>query len=113
MEKRKYEITYIIRPDIDSATKQKLVSRFDTILTDCGAKIASSKDWQKRRFAYPIDKFTEGTYHIINMETDQPAALEEFDRLSKYDGNILRHMIVKRDYTKEKQADQKDDSDNQ
>ncbi|XIF19367.1 MAG: 30S ribosomal protein S6 [Acetilactobacillus jinshanensis] len=109
MENRKYEITYIIRPDIDSASKDKLVKRFDTILKASGAKIASSKDWQKRRFAYPIDKFTEGTYHIINMETDNPAALEEFDRLAKYDGNILRHMIVKRDYTKEAQDDKKAD----
>ena len=107
MEKRKYEITYIIRPDIDSASKKKLVNRFDTILKACGAKIASSKDWQKRRFAYPIDKYTEGVYHIINMETDQPSALEEFDRLAKYDGNILRHMIVKRDYTKEAKQDDK------
>ncbi|QBP17607.1 30S ribosomal protein S6 [Acetilactobacillus jinshanensis] len=109
MEKRRYEITYIIRPDIDSASKEKLVKRFDTILKASGAKIDSSKDWQKRRFAYPIDKFTEGTYHIINMQTDKPAALEEFDRLAKYDHNILRHMIVKRDYTKEAQDDKKAD----
>ena len=108
MENRKYEITYIIRPDIDDASKKKLVTRFDKILSDCGAKVVSSKDWQKRRFAYPIDKFTEGTYHIIDMITDNEAALEEFDRLSKYDGSILRHMIVKRDFTKEN--DQKDEA---
>ena len=112
MEKRKYEITYIIRPDVDEASKKKLVDRFDKILTANGAKIASSKDWQKRRFAYPINKYTSGTYHIINMETDNPAALEEFDRLSKYDGMILRHMIVKRDYTKEKSEQKSDESDN-
>lgn len=111
MEKRKYEITYIIRPDVSEADKKKLVARFDKILTASGATIASSKDWQKRRFAYPIDKVTSGTYHIINMETDKPAALEEFDRLSKYDGQILRHMIVQRDYSKETDPAKSDHAD--
>ncbi|GLB46237.1 30S ribosomal protein S6 [Philodulcilactobacillus myokoensis] len=96
MEEHKYEVTYIIRPDLNDADKKKLVDRFDKILTDNGAKLIDSKDWQKRRFAYEIGNYNEGIYHVINMTTDQKAALDEFDRLAKYDDNILRHMIVRR-----------------
>ena len=45
METRKYEITYIIRPDIEESAKSELVDRFDKILADNGATIADSKDW--------------------------------------------------------------------
>ena len=97
METRKYEITYIIRPDIEESAKSELVDRFDKILADNGATIADSKDWSTRRFAYPIAKYAEGTYHVVNLTTDSDQALNEFDRLAKFSDDILRHMIVKLD----------------
>ncbi|MCH3921715.1 MULTISPECIES: 30S ribosomal protein S6 [Limosilactobacillus] len=97
METRKYEITYIIRPDIEESAKSELVDRFDKVLTDNGANVAESKDWSTRRFAYPISKYTEGTYHVVTLTTDSDAALNEFDRLAKFNDDILRHMIVKLD----------------
>ncbi|MBS5747496.1 MAG: 30S ribosomal protein S6, partial [Streptococcus sp.] len=36
-------------------------------------------------------------YHIVNVEANDAVALNEFDRLSKINGDILRHMIVKLD----------------
>lgn len=97
METTKYEITYIIRPDLDDATKTALVERFDKIVTDNGAEIISSKDWSKRRFAYEIGGYNEGIYHVVTLNTDNDTPLNEFDRLSKINGDILRHMIVKRE----------------
>ena len=83
METRKYEITYIIRPDIEESAKSELVARFDKILADNGA--------------YPIAKYTEGTYHVVNLTADSDESLNEFDRLAKFSDDILRHMIVKRE----------------
>ena len=40
---RKYEIMYIIRPNIEEEAKKALVERFNTILTDNGAEISRSK----------------------------------------------------------------------
>ncbi len=97
MEEKKYEITYIIRPDIEDSAKNDLVDRFDKIITDNGGKIIDSKDWSKRRFAYEIGGYNEGTYHVINLTTDTDQALNEFDRLSKINDDILRHMIVVRE----------------
>ena len=64
----KYEILYIIRPNIE-----------------------------ERRLAYEIQDFREGLYHIVNVEANDDVALKEFDRLSKINADILRHMIVKTD----------------
>lgn len=97
METTKYEITYIIRPDLDDAAKTALVERFDKILTDNGAELINSKDWSKRRFAYEIGGFNEGIYHVITLNATDDAALNEFDRLAKINDSILRHMIVKRE----------------
>ncbi|MFC6261028.1 30S ribosomal protein S6 [Levilactobacillus fujinensis] len=97
MESTKYEITYIIRPDLDDAAKTALVERFDKLLTDNGAELINSKDWSKRRFAYEIGGFNEGIYHVITLNASDDEALNEFDRLAKINDSILRHMIVKRE----------------
>lgn len=90
----KYEILYIIRPNIEEEAKAALVERFDSILSDNGATIVESKDWEKRRLAYEINDFREGLYHIVTVEAQDAVALNEFDRLSKINTDILRHMIV-------------------
>ncbi|MBU7456141.1 30S ribosomal protein S6 [Leuconostoc fallax] len=92
-----YELTYIVRPDLEADAKKALVERFDGILTTDGATITKSADWATRRFAYEIDGYREGTYHVINFNADNDDAINEFDRLAKISQDILRHMVVKRD----------------
>lgn len=90
-----YEITYIIRPNIDEEAKNTLVERFDAILKDNGSEILESKDWEKRRLAYEINDFREGIYHIVKVSSENANGINEFDRLAKINDDILRHMIVK------------------
>ncbi|WP_409296360.1 30S ribosomal protein S6 [Peribacillus sp. SCS-26] len=90
----KYEIMYIIRPNIEEDSKKALVERFNTILTDNGAELTESKDWGKRRLAYEINDFRDGYYQLIHMSADA-AAVQEFDRLAKISEDIIRHIVVK------------------
>lgn len=91
----KYEILYIIRPDMTDEAKKELVERFDQILKDNGTEVVESKDWAKKRFAYEINDYKEGIYHIVNVEATDAKGINEFDRLAKISRDILRHMIVK------------------
>ena len=96
MENAKYEILYIIRPNIDEEAKTALVERFDAILTDNGAEVLESKLWEKRRLAYEMNGFREGIYHIVKVSSPSSAnAINEFDRLAKINDDIVRHMIVR------------------
>lgn len=92
-----YEILYIIRPDLDETAKNELVERFDSILTDNGAEISESKDWSKRRFAYEIQGYREGIYHLVKLSANDAAAINEFERLARINDDILRHMVVRED----------------
>lgn len=93
----KYEILYIIRPDINDDDKKALVERFDGILTDNGTEIIESKQWAKRRFAYEIKKYKEGIYHLITATADNSKGIDEFHRLATINRDILRFMIVNLD----------------
>ena len=91
---RKYEIMYIIRPSIEDEAKKALVERFNGVLTDNGAEITNVKEWGKRRLAYEINDFRDGFYMILNVMSNAEA-INEFDRLSKINEDIIRHMITK------------------
>jgi small subunit ribosomal protein S6 len=91
---RKYEIMYIIRPNIDDEAKKAVVERFNNILTENGAEITNVKEWGKRRLAYEIKKYRDGIYMIVNVVAE-PKAVQEFDRLAKINDDIIRHIVVK------------------
>ncbi|MBM6616919.1 30S ribosomal protein S6 [Bacillus suaedaesalsae] len=90
---RKYEIMYIIRPNIEEEAQKALVERFNGVLTENGAELANVKEWGKRRLAYEINDFRDGYYMLVNVNA--PAvAVQEFDRLAKINEDIIRHMVV-------------------
>jgi small subunit ribosomal protein S6 len=91
---RKYEVMYIIRPNIEDEAKKALVERFNGILTENGAEIENVKEWGKRRLAYEINDFRDGYYMIVNAKAET-AAVQEFDRLAKISEDIIRHIVIK------------------
>jgi len=84
---KKYEIMYIIRPNIEDEAKK-------AILTDNGAELAEAKEWGKRRLAYEINDFRDGYYQLVKINA-APVAVEEFSRLAKINEDIIRHIVVK------------------
>ncbi len=91
---KKYEVMYIIRPNIEDDAKKALVERFSNVLTDNGAEVTNVKEWGKRRLAYEINDFRDGFYMIVDVNSDA-AAVQEFDRLAKINEDIIRHIVVK------------------
>ncbi|MGP4107818.1 30S ribosomal protein S6 [Virgibacillus sp. L01] len=93
---RKYEIMYIIRPDIEDEAQTALVERFNKVLTDNGAEIEKVDDKGKKRLAYEINDYSDGYYVLINFSSEVDA-INEFDRLAKFSDDIIRHMVIRED----------------
>lgn len=91
----KYEIMFIVSPVIEEAAVKQLVKDLEKALTDNQAKMIKNTDWGLRELAYEIKKQKKGHYFIFNIESDNSAAINEFDRLALLNENILRHMIIK------------------
>ncbi|MDR0139119.1 30S ribosomal protein S6 [Metabacillus idriensis] len=92
----KYEIMYIIRPNIEDEAKKALVERFNTILADNGAEVEETKEWGKRRLAYEINDLRDGYYMLLQVAS-KPEAVQEFDRLAKISEDIMRHMVIRKE----------------
>ncbi|MCD8510950.1 MAG: 30S ribosomal protein S6 [Bacillus sp. (in: Bacteria)] len=91
---RKYEIMYIVRPNLEEAATKEVVERFNKVLTDNGAELENVEEKGKRRLAYEINDFREGYYVLLHVMAPS-AAIDEFNRLIKINENVLRTLVVK------------------
>lgn len=91
----KYEIMFIVRPDMEEAEIKKTAENMKKVLTDAGAKVMEEKAMGQRELAYEIKKFKSGYYYVITLEANDDKAIKEFDRLALISNDIIRHLITK------------------
>lgn len=92
---RKYEIMFIVKPDLEEAAMKQIVKDMQSVLENNNAKVLDLKEMGQRDLAYEINKYKTGYYFLFTIETEDLTATKEFDRLSLINENILRHLIVR------------------
>ncbi len=63
------------------------------MVTDNGGEIVHVDRWGKRKFAYEIEKITEG-YYVVTKIKIAPEALTELNRVMKLNEDLVRYMII-------------------
>jgi len=91
---RKYEIMFIVKPDLEEKTVKDTVKRLEKALTDNKATITLSKELGQKEFAYVIKECKSGFYFLYNIESNTDAAIKEFDRVASIDENVIRHLVL-------------------
>ena len=92
---RKYEIMFIVKPDLEEAQIKKIAEDMKSVLESNKAKVLETKEMGQKDLAYEMNKYKTGYYFLFTIETEGQEATKEFDRLSLINENILRHLIVK------------------
>ncbi|HPZ44320.1 MAG TPA: 30S ribosomal protein S6 [Bacillota bacterium] len=93
---RKYEVIFILRPDLDEEKNTEVIEKFKTLIESHGGEILKLDKWGKRKLAYEVKKFREGLYVLIQMKAESKVATE-LDRVFKITDEVLRHMIIRED----------------
>lgn len=91
---KKYEIMYIVNASLDDAARQEVMNGLHKIITDYQGSIEKVDEWGVKEFAYEINHMNKGYYVVINV-TANNEGIQEFDRLTRINHNIVRYLIVK------------------
>ena len=91
---RKYEIMFIIKPDLEEKAVKDTVKRLEKTLTDNKATITLSKELGQKEFAYAIKGFKSGFSYLYNIDANSDAAIKEFDRIALIEENVIRHLVL-------------------
>jgi small subunit ribosomal protein S6 len=90
---RKYEVMYIIRPEVEQEAVQAIVEKFNGIIGN-GGEVTKQNVMGKRRLAYEINKIRDGIYVLIHFNATSEV-ITELDRVIKITDEIIRYLIVK------------------
>ena len=93
----KYEIMFIVQPNLESEVLKKTVSDLEKIFTNNKATITLSKELGQKELAYEIKKYKSGYYYLYNIEAENDKAIKEFDRIARINENVIRHLIINLD----------------
>ena len=91
----KYEIMFIVKPDVEEETRNTLIENFKNILTNGEGTVDNVNEWGLRDFAYEIKDYAKGYYVVVDTTTT-PANIAEFERLSRINPSVLRHLTIRR-----------------
>jgi small subunit ribosomal protein S6 len=91
---RRYELMLVLRPDVADDRTQAVVDRVTRQISSGGGQIVKVAPWGRRRLAYQIDRYREGSYHIVLFEA--PAAvIGEVERGLLITEEVLRHLVTR------------------
>ena len=91
---RRYELMLVLRPDVPDDRSQAVIDRTTRQITASGGQITKVAPWGRRRLAYPIDRYREGSYHIILFQAPGDA-LAEVEHGLLITEEVLRHLITR------------------
>ena len=90
----KYEVMYIINPNVGEEGIAALVEKFKALIEQNGT-IEEMEEMGKRKLAYDINYISEGYYVLVKF-TSAPAFPAELDRIFGLTEGILRSLITLR-----------------
>ncbi len=93
---RKYEVMFIVRPDITDEDLDKLVANLETNVTGAGGKVAHVERMGKRRLAYVVRKFQDGNYVLFQIEAPG-SVIKELERRLRVTEQVIKFITVRTD----------------
>jgi len=91
---RRYELMLVLRPDAPEDRIQAVLERTTRQITEAGGQIVKAAPWGRRRLAYQIDRYREGSYHILHFDAP-PETIVDLERTLLITEDVLRHLVVR------------------
>ncbi len=91
---RRYELMIVLRPDLPDDRLQAVLDRTTRAISTGGGQIVKVAPWGRRRLAYQIDRYREGSYHIVLFDAP-PEVVAELERGLLITEEVLRHLVTR------------------
>lgn len=90
----KYELMYIISPNLNEEETAAVVEKFKTLVEQHGT-LDEMEEMGKRKLAYEINYLSEGYYVLVKF-TSAPDFPAELDRVLRITDGVIRSLITLR-----------------
>jgi len=91
----KYEIMFILHPELDEETRNKILKTLTDVLVADGGVVDSTNEWGLRELAYEINHLRRG-YYVVLDATVPSANVIEFERVARINANVIRYITIRK-----------------
>ncbi len=91
---RDYELVIIVSPEVEDDAVPATVERVQEFIAQQGGQVKEVTPWGRRKLAYPIDGFREGSYVVAQLGLD-PQLVRALEDNLKLAEDVIRHLVVK------------------
>ncbi len=91
---RDYELVLVISPEVTEEEFEATIDNVGRFITEKGGIVSDIERWGKRRLAYPIRHFVEGSYVLTKFKL-KPAFGKELGANLRISEEVLRHLLVR------------------
>ena len=93
---RKYEVIFIVRPDVADEEVDKLIAQMEGVVAGAGGKMEKVEKIGRRRLAYRIERQREGVYVLFVLEGGGET-VKELERRFKVTDAVMKFLTVRTD----------------
>jgi small subunit ribosomal protein S6 len=90
---REYETIYILRPDIDADSAEKIGSRLADVVGRESGRLTKVESWGRRRLAYDIGKQRRGVYMYLKY-LGGGKVVSEIERNLRLADGVIKYQTV-------------------
>lgn len=95
MSLNKYEVIYILRPDVTETMNLTLVNYYKALLKKNGAQNVVVQHRGRRHLSYNISHYYDGIYIQVNYEGNGNL-VKAIEKSMYFNENILRYLTLKK-----------------
>jgi small subunit ribosomal protein S6 len=90
---REYETIYILRPDIDADSADRVAQRVTDVVDREHGKLVKFESWGRRKLAYEVGKQRKGVYIYVKY-LGKGGLVQELERNLRMQDVVLKHLTV-------------------
>lgn len=90
---KEYELLFIVSPRVPADDVPAAIDRVTALVTSGGGEVLSTDNWGRRRLAYPIKHYFEGTYVLLTLRMP-PAAAAPLEASLIISEEVIRHLLT-------------------
>ena len=91
---RAYEATLVLSPNLEEDAILAFLTRARQAIEQKGGAVSGVERWGKRRLAYDIAHFKEGSYALVRFDAPEAGGISELEHLCRISEDVLRHLVV-------------------
>lgn len=91
---RRYELMLVLRPDTADDRVQQILDRTTRGVAAGEGQVVKVSPWGRRRLAYPISGYREGSYFIVVFDSPSEA-IAELEHSLNITEEVMRHLVTR------------------